>query len=405
MDREYSNPYRSPLGVKRKTGKALGGGGDLANRALGVAEAAATRERAASPQEQDRGGDSGGDSATRAAGVAEIATARERVTTVDVIERSNLHLRENIVRPSIIKSRERIDRSLLQLELIRAIHRQDHVDVAHLIRHGADVKQLDANGECPMRVALQARQASEFHWPIVKLLAEHGADSTTPDANGITPLMIACRSGSLSVVMALFANANKRDLSVRNKKGENCLFNAVRSGSVEVVQFISSRMNPYGIQRQNITGDSVFHLAAMFGQRVMLQHLRKNEGGRLDTLMKTNKRKWSPLHYAVFGAHLLVIRQLLKWGVPELSAEETRRLMRLGAERSDSYVKEGIPMATATERTEVRKFLSKRREMKARKVALFGTRTDEKEDVHQEEHKNGVGYQIRGKRTKRNKGK
>ena len=64
---------------------------------------------------------------------------------------------------------------------------------------------------------------------------------------------------------------------MRNKKGENCLFNAVRSGSVEVVQFISSRMNPYGIQRQNITGDSVFHLAAMFGQRVMLQHLRKNE--------------------------------------------------------------------------------------------------------------------------------
>ena len=101
---------------------------------------------------------------------------------------------------------------------------------------------------------------------------------------------------------------------MRNKKGENCLFNAVRSGSVEVMQFISSRMNPYGIQRQNITGDSVFHLAAMFGQRVMLQHLRKNEGKRLDTLMKTNKRKWSPLHYAVFGAHLLVIRQLLKWG-------------------------------------------------------------------------------------------
>ena len=149
-------------------------------------------------------------------GVAEIATARERVTTVDVIERSNLHLRENIVRPSIIKSRERIDRSLLQLELIRAIHRQDHVDVAHLIRHGADVKQLDANGECPMRVALQARQASEFHWPIVKLLAEHGADSTTPDANGITPLMIACRSGSLSVVMALFANA-KQARPVREK--------------------------------------------------------------------------------------------------------------------------------------------------------------------------------------------
>ena len=204
------------------------------------------------------------------------------------------------------------------------------------------------------------------HVGLVKWLIEHvrrryGAEATETYVNsrdtimnGVTPLMIACRSGRLPVVMALFANATRRDLISRNKKGENCLFNAVRSRNVEVVQFISSRMNPYGIQRRNISGDNVFHLAAKFGERVMLQHLRKNEGGRLDTLMRRNNKKWSPMHFAIFCGHLLVVRQLLKWGVPDLSEEETRRLMRLGDERSEAYVKEGIPMATPEEREQVR---------------------------------------------------
>ena len=362
--RPYANPFRSPIGVKRKTAEA-------------PESVPVTAE----------------ESAPVSAGESVPVSAGESLaTTVDVIESSNRHLRERAAE-AVQQSRESINKSMLQLELIRAVHRQDHVDAAHLIDHGADVKMLDANGECPMRVALQARDA--LHWPIVKLLAEHGADSTTPDRNGVTPLMIACRSGRLPVVMALFANATRRDLISRNKKGENCLFNAVRSRNVEVVQFISSRMNPYGIQRRNISGDNVFHLAAMFGERVMLQHLRKNEGGRLDTLMRRNNKKWSPMHFAIFCGHLLVVRQLLKWGVPDLSEEETRRLMRLGDERSEAYVKEGIPMATPEEREQMRLFLDQWRDMKDRKKELFGSKErDEGEDTPNSVsgEREGVGY-------------
>ena len=419
----YTNPYRSPIGVKRKSqSKATAQAGvpladapsvDAPTHREGTTTTDATHREGATTAYvieisnrhlRDRAAEQSRESIDREGTTTTDATHREGATTADVIESSNRHLRDRAAE-MVQQSRESIDRSLLQLELVRAVHRQDHVDAAHLIAHGANVKLLDANGECPMRVALQAREASEFHWPMVKLLAEHGADGTTPDANGVNPLMIACRSGSLPAVMALFANATKRDLASKNKKGENCLFSAVRSRRVDVVQFISSRMNPYGIQRRNISGDSVFHLAAKFGERVMLQHLRKNEGGRLDTLMRQNNRKWSPIHFAIFGGHLLVVRQLLKWGVPDLSEEETRRLLRLGEERSEAYLREGIPMATPEERCQVRLFLAKRREMKERKQALFGSKGDE--DVPEtnsnscNNNERGVGYARSSSRRRR----
>ena len=128
----------------------------------------------------------------------------------------------------------------------------------------------------------------------------------------------------------------------------------------------------------------------------MLQHLRKNEGGRLDTLMRQNNKKWSPIHFAIFGGHILVVRQLIKWGVPVLSEEETRRLMRLGEERSEAYTKEGIPMATPEERRRVRLFLAKWREMKTKKQELFGSKEQEEGEDTPETNssgkKGGVGY-------------
>ena len=379
----YTNPYRSHIGVRRSPQKKSAEG--VKSHADADADATAV--------DDDGGSGGGGEAEDNDSRSSQLeSTTRQRITTEDVIQNSNTHLREKVVRPRVEMSRTHINRSMLQLELIRAIHRQDAVDAAHLIAQGADVRKLDDNGECPMRVALQSRQESEFHWPIIKLLAEHGADCTTPDGNGATPLMIASKSGCLPVFAALFSNVTKRHLSVKNRKGENCLFYAVRSGSVDMVRFIASRMNPYGIQRQNVRGETVFHLASMYGYRIMLQHLRRHEGGRLDTLMKRNKRNWTTIHYAIFCGHILVLRQLLKWGVPDLSAEETNRLIRLGRERRESYLREGIPMASPEERDTLEHYLKQRRKMQAKKLELFGPREVQEKSTDQTQTRSGVGY-------------
>ena len=110
------------------------------------------------------------------------------------------------------------------------------------------------------------------------------------------------------------------------------------------------------------------------------------------------------MHFAIFCGHLLVVRQLLKWGVPDLSEEETRRLMRLGDERSEAYVKEGIPMATPEEREQVRLFLDQWRDMKDRKKELFGSKErDEGEDTPNSVsgEREGVGYARSSNRRRR----
>ena len=311
----------------------------------------------------------------------------------------------------------------LNLQLIRAIHKADvygENGVVKLISKGASIKTLDKQGESPIRIALSSKTASTIHYPLVKCLCENFADVSSSDIHGYTPFMTVVQSGCIKLVMLIYSYGTRNDLGQINKIKESALHIACHIRSYEVARFIVARMSKYGMQRQNINGLNAFHIACQNGCLKILQVLKKkgcdkeeenrkgsnNKGKRQNpimykkTLNRRDNRNWTCLHWAIFAGHVNVMRQLFKWGIQDLSEEETNRLSRLGEERASSYVESGkIMMAIGNERMQALNYLSKRRTMAERKKVLFQPKdqaakpAENEIESSKEQEKTGVGYQ------------
>ena len=276
------------------------------------------------------------------------------------------------VKANVGKSVDSLNQTLLNLQLLRAVHRRDvfgEDGVLSWIKKGALIQALDDQGESPIRAALSMKVASEIHFPMVKVLCENGADVTQADVHGWTPLMHVVKSGAMSLVMLIYKYGNRADLGRVNNTKESCLHIACHIRSYEIVRFLCARMSKFGLTRTNINGKTPFIIASQNGSTEILKVLRKVDG-RDETLLKQDGRGWTCLHWAIFSAHVEVLRILYKWGVPDLSEEETSRLERLGNDRAASYAQSGT-IYMAAERETAAKYMRKRRLMKQRKKELF----------------------------------
>jgi len=325
------------------------------------------------------------------------------VNASDNFTPSTQHL-ASMMKTKAEKSVSNLQQTMLNLELIRAIHRRDvfgENGVRALLKRGASLKQLDLlEGETPIHVALSVKVASEIHLPMIKMLAENGASCSIADRFGWTPLMIAVRSGSMPLIMIIFRHGDRTNLGAVNQIKESCLHIACHVRAYEIVRFLVARSSEYGIGRQNINGKTALHIAAQNGSTKIIQVLRKKDCREV-TLMQLDNRGWTALHWAIFAGHVNAIRLLLKLGMKDLSEEETNRLEKLGEERASSYVESGtVMMATAEERIEAKNYVRKRRIMRRRKKELFDLppdppplETEEKEEKENEVKGGGVAYQ------------
>ncbi|MGI4543866.1 ankyrin repeat domain-containing protein [Klebsiella pneumoniae] len=79
--------------------------------------------------------------------------------------------------------------------------------VALLLKHGADVKAVNASGESAFFLAVDHARSAET----ITTLANAGADTSLADKSGTTPLMLAAGQGAPAVIAALVQRGAKVD--------------------------------------------------------------------------------------------------------------------------------------------------------------------------------------------------
>lgn len=88
---------------------------------------------------------------------------------------------------------------LLRETVVNGVGDRDVLDL--LLRHGADINRLGADGNSPLTLAINHRQRV-----LVRLLIANGADVNQPDANGQLPLQLANSIQNQAIVQLLRRN-------------------------------------------------------------------------------------------------------------------------------------------------------------------------------------------------------
>jgi len=166
--------------------------------------------------------------------------------------------------------------------------------VALLIRHGADVKAVNASGESAFFLAVDHARSAET----ITTLANAGADTSLADKSGTTPLMLAAGDDP-NLVLALSASGVEVDKP--NREGLTALQVAAGQGSPAVIAALVQR------------GAKVDQLSANDLSPLMLA-VKMNNKANVEALLEagasvnlSNKAGYTAIGYSRAGE----VRQLL----------------------------------------------------------------------------------------------
>ncbi|HEE5194560.1 ankyrin repeat domain-containing protein [Klebsiella pneumoniae] len=107
--------------------------------------------------------------------------------------------------------------------------------VALLLKHGADVKAVNASGESAFFLAVDHARSAET----ITTLANAGADTSLADKSGTTPLMLAAAGDDPDLVLALSASGVEVDKP--NREGLTALQVAAGQGAPAVIAALAQR--------------------------------------------------------------------------------------------------------------------------------------------------------------------
>lgn len=107
--------------------------------------------------------------------------------------------------------------------------------VALLLKHGADVKAVNASGESAFFLAVDHARSAET----ITTLANAGADTSLADKSGTTPLMLAAAGDDPDLVLALSASGVEVDQP--NREGLTALQVAAGQGAPAVIAALAQR--------------------------------------------------------------------------------------------------------------------------------------------------------------------
>jgi ankyrin repeat protein len=215
--------------------------------------------------------------------------------------------------------------------------------ISWLLHHGADVNELDDEGNSPLMLAVTDTYLSEQ----VRELIRCGADIHGRDRSGKSVMMIALDHGCLDLVGLLLehgALADKRpdvdttgeggrlalllaiyqndgeavhrlldkevDPNARNMQGRTPLMMAVEMGHADITSSLLSRGADVGAKEADANNWTALHVAAYGGQavcaRVLVEH-----GAEIDV---RDRGQWTPLIWAAWSSSAAIVRLLLEHG-------------------------------------------------------------------------------------------
>ncbi len=165
----------------------------------------------------------------------------------------------------------------------------DHAIAELLIQNGADVNQVSVDGVPLITEVLCSKRYSEKE-KMLDLLVKYNADINKKDAEGNTPLRIALEESAASETMRHFMQY-KPDVNVLNNKGESVLFVAVLDADVSnVIVLLENKADPNFIcdtrrkiilrdRNKNhqfyINGKSLLDIATMLEHHYVVRILKK----------------------------------------------------------------------------------------------------------------------------------
>jgi ankyrin repeat protein len=118
--------------------------------------------------------------------------------------------------------------------LIAAVRAGDLQAAGDLLRRGADVNEVAADGGAPLHWAVY-----DENLPLTDLLLARGAEVTTANREGMTPLALAAINGDAAAIGRLLDAGSEVD--ERSQNGETALMFAARTGANEAISLLLDR--------------------------------------------------------------------------------------------------------------------------------------------------------------------
>ena len=186
--------------------------------------------------------------------------------------------------------------------LLAAARAGDHAAALALVREGAEVGAVEADGTSALHWAAHFGDAE-----LVSALLAAGADATAVNRYGMTALQLAAVDGNVTIIEALLAAG--ADAGAALPEGETVLMTAARTGSADALRALLARGADVEA-RDNFHGESALIWAAAENHadavRVLVEHGADADGR--SALMEFPQRRagqsvlplgsWTPLMYA-----------------------------------------------------------------------------------------------------------
>jgi uncharacterized protein len=188
--------------------------------------------------------------------------------------------------------------------LLAAARNADHQTAMALVREGADVDAVEADGTSALHWAAHFGDAE-----LLRALLAAGADATAANRYGMTPLQIAAVGHDVAVIDALLAAG--ADVNAVLPQGETVLMTAARTGSADVLRALLARGADIEA-RDRFHGESALIWAATENHadaiRVLAEHGADVDGRSARHELEPRQRRagqsilplgaWTPLMYA-----------------------------------------------------------------------------------------------------------
>jgi uncharacterized protein len=147
------------------------------------------------------------------------------------------------------------------ISLYRAIHAEDLDQIKRHILYGADLNQMDRDGQMPLHVA--AEQGSQV---LCALLIKHGARLDAHNRQDRTPLEVAVLAGKISVARLLLRYGAALDI-------QHLLGEVIRSGTDfrDVYDFLLR--HGADLNAPDATGNTPLIIAVLTGNRLTVKRL------------------------------------------------------------------------------------------------------------------------------------
>ena len=166
-----------------------------------------------------------------------------------------------------------------------------------LIKAGADVNAKSVLLETPLHKA-----SHEGHVEMVKILIKNGANINEKNTSNETALDIAVTNGDISMVELLIENSAKIDLK------ETTIQLAVKLNLKEIGKLFAKR---YAECYQMTKSETVLHTAV---RRCDAEYTKIFIKGKIVDIDSQDKFGHTPLHIAIFGKNVSILKILLENG-------------------------------------------------------------------------------------------